>query len=248
MKVVVEGDDIFVLGKGSNGYVVLKNNVSVWNSTGDYVISDMAVENGLFYLCGNTPFKNFANGTYPYIWKNGTQTSLEKYVPSSNRIQVYFEPKAIAVRNGIPYTVGVMPESNNEWYYYQVSIMWENSTRIYNTTITPSTNGLCRVPTDIVFLDFGADDPAMLITGKQFISPEGNGNYTPGLFYDRPFYDYYQIPVSYSGSARLDAIQICNGIPTLLGLNNGTPAYWEAPWKNPVDLDESGTVVGFIAK
>ena len=248
LKVAVDGDDVYVLVKGSGGHAVLKNNTTIWSTTVDYVISDLAVENGQFYLCGNTPFKNFANGTDPFIWKNGTQRSLEKYVPSSNRIQVYFLPKVIAVRNGVPYTVGKMPENNNERYYYECSIMWENSTRIYNTTLNPSIEGLCLEATDMEFFDFGADEPAMFFTGKKYVSPEASSPYTPGLYFYRPFNDYYQLSIPYSGSARLDAVQICNGIPVLLGLNNGSPAYWEAPWKDPISLNESGTVVDFLVK
>ena len=249
LKVAVDGDDVYVLVKGSGGHAVLKNNTTIWSTTVDYVISDLTVENGQFYLCGNTPFKNFANGTNPYIWKNGTLSSLEKYVPSNNRIRVYFLPKVIAVRDGVPYTVGKMPENNNEWHYYECSIMWKNSTRIYNTTLNPSIDGLCLEATDMEFFDFGADEPAMLFTGKKYVSPEASSPYTPGFYFYRPFNDYYQISIPYSGSARLDAIQICNGIPALLGLNNGSPAYWEAPWKDPVALNDSGTIVGrFLVK
>ena len=250
--------DVYVLVDASsedvsNRYCLLKNNEQIWETSMLYVISDLAVENGKYYLCGNTEFRNFANGTDPIVWKNGSMMFLQEYVPSNDRIQPYFEPKSICVLNGVPYTVGLMPVSNNEWRYFEYPIMWENNEYMYSPDLRTDIEGLRQIPRDMVLLKgagFDPDYPPILVVGEQQRSSTENS--TPGLYLNRPFYNdnSYRLPLTYSGSASIQNIRLCNGIPALLGTNSGRPAYWSAPWSTPTSLSlgEEETFVGFLVK
>ena len=248
--------DVYVLVDASsedisNRYCLLKNNENIWETSMYYVISDLTVENGNFYLCGNTEFRNFANGTDPIVWKNDSMMLLQEYEPSSNRIQPYFEPKAICVLNGMPYTVGLMPVLNNEWYYFEYSIMWKNKNYMYIPTLRIDIDGLRQIPHDMVLLTgegFHPEFPPILVVGEQRRS--STENITPGLYLDRPFNSSNLLPLNYSGSASIQSIRLFNGIPALLGMNDGRTAYWSAPWNTPttLSLNEGETVVGFLVK
>ena len=253
-KVVVDGTDIYILAEYKQGdnvaaYYVLKNNVVLWSGAPAYTIYDMAVENGIFYLCGSSQFNsgNWSGGD-PYLWiyageNEATQNSLEPYTSTTYYQQHYF-PYSIVVQNGQTSVVGYMQNRDKYSVDRGFAMSWINT---YLDTRMSSTKYQYFCSYDQVLMG-----DHRLVVGESFINQNNlivKRDQTPALYLDEPFINGHSLPVNYSDAACINEIQLFNGIPVLRGTANGTPAFWEAPWKEPMIWSNTDDeVIGFLVK
>jgi hypothetical protein len=259
--VAVEGNHVYILvsgvdASGAAGSVVLKDGESIWTltpGTTRYNITDITVENGLFYLCGFEIKSSNPNGNTPYVWKNGALSSLAgRSLPTGVDHPVY-KPESVLVQDGKYHVVGSMTYQYGDFRIYGCWLYWkEDSDLDYEgpTPLTTSNNG-----TYYMFHDVDLVNDEVFMVGEQYKKDydSSTSNYVysqwkPILYYGssgNPMYLNYH----YSGYCGLNEVHVCNGIPVLRGTVNGTPAFWEAPWKEPMIWDNADdTMIGFAVK
>lgn len=246
MKVAVDGEDIYVLANGSAGYAVLKNNESVWSRSSDYNIFDLAVENGNYYISGATPFENWATGNTPYLWTNGGSTVLDVYVDSDLYQQRYF-PVHVSVKDGEVYVSGYVMARDRYSHDHAVMTLWEGDDSYFPYRSRGDWWWSCVY--DMALLDSGD----RIYIGESFYNSSSNRQQLPAFYKNLTSYTTIDssnlLPLNYSGEVCLNEIHLCNGIPVMRGTVDSSPAFWEAPWKDPLIWENTDdTVVGFLVK
>ena len=248
-KVVVEGGDVYIhaLAKNSD-YVstncLFKNNEVIWNGASSDEIFDLAVENGNFYFSGTDKFyNNNWSGGDPYLWTNGVSTKLSGY--STNvLIQQRYCPESILVRDGNTYIAGYFYARDKYSNARAFATMWTNGD--FQEYYYSSSTGWWSCLYDSAFV--GNDDDIILV-GESYYNSSPIRQLKPALYLNYPFNNSYKLPLTYSGEVGLNEMHICNGIPVLRGTVDGTPAFWEAPWKDPIIWENTeDTMIGFAVK
>lgn len=257
-KIVVEGDDVYILAKAGNAYgylnYVSKNNVIIWSE--EYLnqpdtIYDMVVENGTFYLSGSTYFYSWAVGNTAFLRTNGSYKSLAKFNDPDLYQQCYY-PKSVTAKDGVAYVAGYVEARDRYSHNHAVISMWEGG----NAYFRYRNRGdwwWTRV-NDMAF--FSGNH--RVYVGESYYNSSTNRQQVPVFYYDllslstNAYWDpnYSNcLPLTYSGEVYLEEVKVCNNIPVLRGTVDGTTAFWEAPWKEPVLWENTtDTVIGFAVK
>lgn len=259
-KIVVEGDDIYILAHAGDDfggmYFVSKNNIVIWYDgyrNQPDTIYDLAVENGTFYLSGSTYFSNWAGGNTPFLRTNGNYKSLTKFQDSDLYQQRYY-PMSVTAKDGVAYVAGYVEARDRYSHNHAVISMWEGGNAYFRYKSRADWWWTCVY--DMAFI---LGDHRVYVGESFYNYSSTNRQQVPVFYYDliRDYYtnDYWapnyanNLPLAYSGETALNEVKVCNGIPVLRGTVDGTTAFWEAPWRNPVLWENTtDTVVGFVVK